>query len=177
MSPDSVFREVFLNPGDYAFGDEQTRLRTILGSCVAVTFWHPTLRIGAMCHYLLPSRAPGQPGPPGGKYANEIIALIAERFKSQNILPGDLEVKMFGGSSMFPGLTLGESLSIGTKNIHMGLAILNRSGFNILNYDLAGGTNRTVVFELWSGEVWVRQGQPQTSEGRSTTPSGKGHPA
>jgi chemotaxis protein CheD len=165
MSPDSGLKEIFLNPGDYAFGDEQVRLRTILGSCVAVTFWHKTLRIGAMCHYLLPSRAPGQPGPPGGKYASEVIPLIAARFGSLGIQPGDLEVKMFGGSNMFPGLTLGESLSIGTKNIHMGLAILNRSGFNILNYDLAGGTNRTVVFEIWSGEVWVRQGQPPVREG------------
>jgi chemotaxis protein CheD len=165
MSPDPAPREVFLNPGDYAFGDEQTRLRTILGSCVAVTFWHPERRIGAMCHYLLPSRAPGQAGPPGGKYADEVIPIIATHFIGLGLPPTSLEVKMFGGSNMFPGLTLGESLNIGTKNIHMGLAFLTRSGFNILNYDLAGGTNRTVIFELWSGEVWVRQGQPQAREG------------
>ena len=62
MSPDPEVREIFLNPGDYAFGDEQVRMRTLLGSCVAVTFWHPKLRVGAMCHYLLPALgAPPRP--------------------------------------------------------------------------------------------------------------------
>ena len=159
MSPDPGPREIFLNPGDYAFGDEQTRIRTILGSCVAVTFWHPSMRIGAMCHYLLPARGPSQTETPGGKYAEDVIALIATHFANQGFLPASFQVKMFGGSNMFPGLTLGESLNIGTKNIHRGLAILAHAGFNITNFDLAGGTNGTVVFDLGSGEVWVRQGQ------------------
>jgi chemotaxis protein CheD len=159
MSPDPEIREIFLNPGDFAFGDEQVRMRTILGSCVAVTFWHPKLRIGAMCHYLLPARAPSQDEPPGGKYAEDVIPLITSRFLDQGLAARAFEVKMFGGSNMFPGLSLGESLTIGSKNIQVGLAALTRCGYNIINYDLAGGTNRTVVFDLWSGEVWVRQGQ------------------
>ena len=159
MSPDPEIREIFLNPGDYAFGAEPDRMRTILGSCVAVTFWHPQLRIGAMCHYLLPARAAALDEPPCGKYAEDVIPLIAARFLDQGLPAKAFQVKMFGGSSMFPGLSLGESLTIGAKNIQVGLAELTRCGFNILNYDLAGGSNRTVVFDLGSGEVWVRQGQ------------------
>ena len=157
MSPEP--RELFLNPGDYAFGDRHQRIRTILGSCVAVTFWHPGHRLGAMCHYLLPARAATQAEPPGGKYAEEVLPLIAAHFKDQGLLPDAIQVKMFGGSAMFPDLSLGESLSIGAKNIQVGLEILTRIGFRILNYDLAGGANRTVVFDLATGEVWVRQGQ------------------
>ena len=159
-------REIFLNPGEYAFGDARTRVRTILGSCVAVTFWHPGLRIGAMCHYLLPARAPSLTEPPGGKYAEEVIAIIAGQFADQGLPPAAFQVKMFGGSNMFPGLTLSESLNIGTKNIHRGLEALTRSGFSILNYDLAGGANRTVLFDIWNGEVWVRQGQPAPAQDR-----------
>jgi chemotaxis protein CheD len=157
--PPEPEREIFLNPGDFAFGDEGTRIRTILGSCVAVTFWHPGLRLGAMCHYLLPARGPSQNEPHGGKYAEEVIPIIAAHFAGKGLQPSAIQVKMFGGSNMFPGLSLGESLNIGTKNIHTGLAVLTRCGFGILNYDLAGGTNRTVVFDIGSGEVWVRQGQ------------------
>jgi chemotaxis protein CheD len=152
-------QEFFLNPGDYAFGDEGTRIRTILGSCVAVTFWHPQLRLGAMCHYLLPVRGRSMNEPHGGKYAGEVIPIIAAHFQGKGIAPGALQVKMFGGSNMFPGFSMGESLTIGTKNIHKGLAVLTRCGFNILNFDLAGGTNRAVVFDISSGEVWVRQGR------------------
>jgi chemotaxis protein CheD len=162
VSPEPGIREIFLNPGDYAFGDASTRIRTILGSCVAVTFWHPQRRVGAMCHYLLPSRAASQTEPPGGKYAEDVIPLITDRFRTRDLQPGAIQVKMFGGSNMFPDLTLGESLTIGAKNIQVGLTVLTRCGFNILNYDLAGGTNRTVVFDIGTGEVWVRQGQGPT---------------
>ena len=48
--------DVFLQPGEFYFGEEKTRIRTLLGSCVAVTLWHPKLRIGGMCHYMLPRR-------------------------------------------------------------------------------------------------------------------------
>jgi chemotaxis protein CheD len=157
--PETPVKDLFLNPGDYAFGEGQTRIRTILGSCVAVTFWHPSLRLGAMCHYLLPSRPGTNPEPPSGKYAEDVIQIIADHFRTKGLLPASIEVKMFGGSNMFPNLSLGEVLNIGTKNIHSGLASLTREGFNILTFDLAGAANRTVVFELWTGDVWVRQGR------------------
>ena len=158
---ESTPRDIFLNPGDFAFGDGETRIRTILGSCVAVTFWHPGLKLGAMCHYLLPSRATPQPESPSGKYAEDVIAIISDHFRLKGLLPAAIEVKMFGGSSMFPNLTMGEVLSIGTKNIHFGMASLTRQGFKITSFDVAGAANRTVVFELWSGSVWVRQGQAE----------------
>jgi chemotaxis protein CheD len=171
MSPEP--REVFLNPGEFAYGNERTVIRTILGSCVAVTFWHPQTRTGAMCHYLLPSRTPNQQGPPDGKFADDVIPLIATHFANQGLLPAAIQVKMFGGGNMFPGFPEKETLTIGNKNIHKGLAILTRCGFHILSYDLAGGTNRSVVFDVASGEVWVRQGQV-LGHGAAMTATGPG---
>ena len=46
--------EVVLAPGQVSFATCPTRLRTLLGSCVAFTFWHPQRRIGGMCHFMLP---------------------------------------------------------------------------------------------------------------------------
>jgi len=51
--PDQLV-EVVLGPGDLYFGDRRTRIRTLLGSCVAVTLWHPKAQIGGMCHYMMP---------------------------------------------------------------------------------------------------------------------------
>jgi len=52
--------EIVLHPGDWWFGGGDTRARTVLGSCIAITLWHPQLRVGGMCHYMLPQRvAPG----------------------------------------------------------------------------------------------------------------------
>ena len=69
---------VFLYPGDYHFDRKGSCLRTLLGSCVAITLWHPRLRIGGMCHFLLPGRLRTPSMPFDGKYADEALALLAE---------------------------------------------------------------------------------------------------
>jgi len=155
--PEFEPKDVFLHPGEFAFGDEQTRIRTLLGSCVAITFWHPDLKAGAMCHYLLPSRPSPRTGLEGS-YADEVIRAIAGRFRDQDLRAEAFQVKMFGGSNMFPDLTLDEILSVGSKNIYMGERILGECGFKVARSDLAGASQRMVIFELWSGDVWVRQG-------------------
>jgi len=162
--PEFEPKDVFLHPGDYVFGDERTRIRTLLGSCVAITFWHPALLIGAMCHYLLPTRPTAKAGR-DGSYADEVIKLIADQFRLQGLLPEDFQVKMFGGSDMFPDLSLDEILSIGAKNIYMGERTLANHGFRIAKSDLAGVAQRMVIFELWSGDVWVRQGPRRIEDG------------
>jgi len=164
--PDFEPKDLLLHPGEYAFGDEQSRIRTLLGSCVAITFWHPALRVGAMCHYLLPSR-PSAKTSREGDYADEVIPIIARRFQNQGLGPEEFHVKMFGGSNMFPDLSLDEVLSVGSKNIYMGERLLGECGFKVAKADLAGIFQRMVIFELWSGDVWVRQGPK-----RSTDPEG-----
>ena len=164
MLPDSEPMDVFLHPGEYAFGEERTRIRTLLGSCVAITFWHPDLKVGAMCHYLLPSRPSVKAGLEGN-YADEVIRSIASGFRDRGLQAEAFQVKMFGGSNMFPDLSLDEVLSVGSKNIYMGERILAECGFAIFKSDLAGQAQRMVIFELWSGDVWVRQG-PKRLSGR-----------
>lgn len=68
--------DIFLQPGEFYFGDRETRLRTILGSCVAITLWHPRLRIGGMCHYLLPMRrGHHDEAELDGRYADDSLTL------------------------------------------------------------------------------------------------------
>ena len=65
MSDPAGVLDVLLGPGDLYFGDRHTRIRTLLGSCVAITLWHPVALIGGMCHYMMPTRHGRhvQPGP------------------------------------------------------------------------------------------------------------------
>jgi chemotaxis protein CheD len=52
---DEVLREVYVQPGESCLVSEPAIIRTLLGSCVGVTFWVPRLGIGALCHAMLPS--------------------------------------------------------------------------------------------------------------------------
>jgi chemotaxis receptor (MCP) glutamine deamidase CheD len=107
--------ERFLEPGEVAFAEAPACLRTLLGSCVAITFWHPQRALGAMCHFLVPLRPASEAGPPNGKYASDAIAVITQRFRTRGLAPEAFEVKLFGGGNMFPDLPLNGFQTIGER--------------------------------------------------------------
>jgi chemotaxis protein CheD len=80
--PRSEIREVFLNPGEFHFGDGKTRISTLLGSCVSITLWHPRKRIGGMCHFMLTERRPSPDMPLDGRFGSEAFAMFL-----QHVLP------------------------------------------------------------------------------------------
>jgi chemotaxis protein CheD len=140
-----------------AFGDESVRIKTLLGSCVAVTFWHPERRIGAMCHYLLPQRPRPGTGLLDAKYGEDAIAMITETFLQRGLRSSAFEVQMFGGANMFGNLPSGMVPDIGGRNASEGHRILLKAGFQILREDLAGEDPRVILFDIRTGEVSVAQ--------------------
>ena len=149
--------EIFLQPGEYYFGDRHTRIRTLLGSCVAISLWHPKLLIGGMCHYLLPARAQAHPSVLSGKYADEAMHLLLGEIKRANTQPKDYEVKMFGGGDMFPAVRNASWKQIGSKNAEAGHRLLSRHGLHFTACDLGGVGHRNIIFDVWNGHVWVRK--------------------
>lgn len=150
--------DIFLQPGEVYFGDHDTRIRTLLGSCVAITWWHPVRHIGGMCHYLLPQRPHGNPRGEGvldGRYADEAFQQAMRYIHSAGTLPADYVVKMFGG-----GQTLISEANklppIGLRNIEFGKQWLTSHGFRLSREHLAGHGHRNIVFDVATGDVWLR---------------------
>ena len=78
--------EIFLQPGEFWFGDRDTRIRTLLGSCVSITMWHPRLRIGGMCHFMLPERgARAHADGLDGRYAGDAIELFLRELRAAHV--------------------------------------------------------------------------------------------
>lgn len=152
-------QERYLNPGEFAFGRDPERFRTLLGSCVSVTFWHPGLKHGAMCHFLLPER-PGNPGQsPDGRYGSEVVPLIAERLARLGQAPEAFEVKLFGGAHMFIDERPSGRIPIGDRNIAAARRALEACGFRIQAEHVGQCVHRALVFELRTGAVWMRQSE------------------
>lgn len=174
MIADTDKKNIFLQPGDFHFADQKTRISTLLGSCVAITLWHPKKLIGGMCHYMLPS-------PPlrtdseqlNGKYAEDVMAMFLQKIKAAGTRPYEYQAKVFGGGHMFSKITSTphctpsygkcfQSLScknVACKNALIAPYLLQKHGFKITNHDLGGTQHRKVIFELWSGDVWLRKGK------------------
>ncbi len=167
--PDHVI-EIFLQPGEFYFGDRDTRIRTLLGSCVSITMWHPRLLIGGMCHFLLPSRGARKSGALDGRYADEALEMFIRETRVAGTRPQEYEVKLFGGGNMFPGNGHGREIklslsadtdndncrSVPCKNVQAARMLVEQHGFSIAAQHLGGAGHRQILFDIWSGYVWVK---------------------
>ncbi len=154
-NPEDIL-EVYLHPGEWHFGDEDTRIKTLLGSCVSFTLWHPERKIGGMCHYMLPSReAKPADGTLDGRYADEAMALLMREIEKEGTRPRDYIAKVFGGGSMLDM----RGVNISERNVEMARKLIKHHGFRVEGECLGGVGHRNVVFDLWSGEVWLKKGE------------------
>jgi chemotaxis protein CheD len=153
--------DIFLQPGEVYFGGRDTRIRTLLGSCVAIVMWHPGMLAGGMCHYMLPGAPAGKRAALDGRYADEAMELMLREIRSVYTLPGDYQVKLFGGGHMFSAQQPVRDDHVGAKNVEMARILLKRHGFSASAEHLGGVGHRTVLFDIWSGHVWVRHQPPE----------------
>lgn len=153
--------DINLQPGDIWFGNKPVRLYTLLGSCVAVTVWHPKLKYGGMCHYLLPSdkgyRKPCTQNSKSGMYADNAIAYFEQQIRKKGLKTADFEVKVFGAGNMF-GLASNE-LNVADNNAKYAYLLLKQYGFKIKAVDLGGRNYRKVYLDLVTGDVWMTYGK------------------
>jgi len=155
--------DIFLQPGEVYFGDRDTRIRTVLGSCVSITFWHPQLLLGGMCHYMLPGRGAARTGEPDGRYAGEAMLLLIGEMRAACTRPVEYEAKLFGGGRMFSFNAGDGVLDIGNRNIEAGRRLLREHGLTLAAEHLAGVGHRSIIFEIASGDVWVKHMPEQTN--------------
>ena len=175
---------IFLRPGEVHFGDRNTRISTLLGSCVSIVMWHPLRLIGGMSHILLPERSRNKPHELDGRYADDAICLLLRQALNAGTRPGEYIVKVFGGGNMFPGhkpklsqirhdyglkpLAGGPrsqvcehcglvNCSVGCRNIGVVRQLLLQHGLTLVAEDIGGVGHRMVIFDIASGETWVRQ--------------------
>jgi chemotaxis protein CheD len=161
-------KEIFLHPGEYYVGHAGSRIRTVLGSCVSITLWHPGLRIGAMSHSLLSSRGPGNPGTLDARYADEAMLLMLRDLANERVNPRECRAKLFGGGSMFPGIAGSSMENIGQRNGEVARMLVRAQNIPIVAESLAGVGHRTLFFDIASGDVWLRKAKPLRRHTRGT---------
>jgi chemotaxis protein CheD len=155
--PPDTIQEVFLNPGGFHFGVRNTRIVTLLGSCVSITLWHPRLHVGGMCHFMLPSRGVIPEGASyDGRYGDEAMKLFISNIMRVGAEPEEFHAKLFGGANMFADIAQRREANVGERNIEMGLTQLERYGIPLMARHLGGESHRKLMFDVWSGDVWLK---------------------
>ncbi|HED33323.1 MAG TPA: chemotaxis protein [Gammaproteobacteria bacterium] len=150
----------FINPGEFFFHEENCQIHTLLGSCIAITLWHPVLKVGGMCHFVLP----GSSNPVfnlddsehNGRYSDGAMALFeieAQRYGTQL---NEYHAKIFGGSNMLADMSSRKDGLIGEKNTEAAVMHLSEKGIPLLVAHVGETGYRRIAFDVCSGDVWVK---------------------
>lgn len=149
--------DFILHPGETVFFQESRRIRTVLGSCVAVTVWHPGIKIGGMCHFLL--ERPQQEGQKvdDDRYGEVALEHLYEHM-CQHAIPEAYELGVFGGGNLF-SRRAGET--IGERNVAFTNAWLRKHGLEAKTEHVLGNLCRTLVFDLSDGAIYLKRYKPE----------------
>lgn len=160
---------VHLKIGECIFTKKPILISTVLGSCVAVTFYDPKSHASAMFHAMLPdSRMEKNPGK-SCKYVDTSIDGIMARFARLGIKPGRLVAKLFGGAFTIQPerkVTLRNVVDVGAKNVDMARIKLKEYNLDIASENVLGEHGRKVFFYTGTGEVWMKYVSADSKEGR-----------
>jgi chemotaxis protein CheD len=148
----------FLKPGEMVLSAQPMLITTLLGSCVAVTMFSPRLKLGAICHALLPrcNREESCCNHESGKYVECAIERMLEELHARGVPNSEIDAKLFGGSDMFDTVE-GRRLSVGRQNLEMAQATLEHAGIRVLTQDLGGPRGRKIIFHTHTGEVLLKR--------------------
>lgn len=161
MPPDPERIDIFLQPGELFVGDAGFRIRTVLGSCVSITLWHPAACIGGMSHFLLPSRCGLQaPVELDGRYGDEALQMMLGELRGAGVDPGQCRAKIFGGGNMFAVKPAAGVPLVGQRNGQAARRLLQEQGIPVVSESLFGWGHRQVIFDIASGDVWLHQVRP-----------------
>ena len=159
-------KKVFLHPGDFCFTDKTTHIHTLLGSCISITLWHPKLKIGGMCHFTLP-KFPGRNTSDrklDGRYADDVMHMFRSETKRNGTSITEYDAKIFGGGNMMRDQGQCVDDSIGTKNAAAAMQLLMQDNINILVAHVGEFGHRRLVFNVETGEVWVRHTEKESQK-------------
>jgi chemotaxis protein CheD len=153
--------EIYVQPGESHLVTRPAVIRTILGSCVGVTFLVPRLGIGALCHPMMP-RCPSTERDAmsvraGRRYVDFAIREMARQLESLGADRAEAVVKLFGGNDVLNVTGSKSQPTIGKQNSDAALRVLAEEGFTLAASSLGGTTGVHISFETVNGEVLLRR--------------------
>jgi chemotaxis protein CheD len=157
MIDKELILDIYLHPNEMYWGDGETRIKTVLGSCIAICMWHPGLKIGGMSHSLLPTRRNPEDKKikADPRFVDEAVDLFSTEVSRVGLAPAEFKVKIFGGANLIS--TNREELTIGEQNREIAYTALGKHGFFVFSEHTGGTETRNVILDLWSGETWLRR--------------------
>jgi len=153
---------IHLNPGELLVSEKPAIVRTVLGSCIAVTMFNHRLKIAAICHALLPqcqeTKMEAEREAERWKYVDAVIPDMIQKMRKYGIEPKEIEVKIFGGADVLSSTGGGNNNpTVGSANIAMAQHLIEAERLRLKVSDVGGTRGRKIFFYTYTGEVLVKR--------------------
>ena len=147
---------LFLQPAEMAMVRAPRRMKTVLGSCVAVVMRAPRLGMALMTHCMLPhsgaaARVVSQTE--SLKYVDSAIELMFLAFARRGVAAEELEIKLFGGADR---MEADSAYKVGRRNIDAALEALAARGIVPAAGSVGGRRGRVILYDAATGETQVK---------------------
>ena len=126
-----------------------------LGSCVGITLYDKTQKIGGLAHVMLPTYK-GFEGQKIAKFADSAIIELVKQLTRIGASRNMLVAKLAGGAHMFGNTQSNDMLKIGERNAAASVAILKQLGIPIHANDTGGTHGRTIELYMDTGALKIK---------------------
>lgn len=149
----------FLQPGELATAETAMRVKTVVGSCLAIVIRAPRLGRTSIAHCLLPvAGAPVErlAREEALRYVDAAIELMLRSFERWGARSEDLEIKLFGGADSMRRSDPGAGYRVGARNTESALNVLAAHGLGVAALCVGGSRGRAIEVDTGTGDVFVR---------------------
>jgi chemotaxis protein CheD len=147
--------KIFLKPGEICISREPAVVSTILGSCIAVTMFNERLKVGGICHALLPERL-SSGNADDCRYVDSSILYMLKYLETMGIKRHEVEIKLLGGADVLDIMDE-KGPSVGRQNIEKALEMMDTQKLTIARSDVGGKTGRNIRFYTHTGDVLLKR--------------------
>lgn len=159
----------FLYGGEMILEQKPSLVWTVLGSCLAICFYHQRMKIGAIVHAQLPEKKMGPPLCDGAcpvrclnsenedspyKYVTCAFKNVLDQFRHKGMKTNELHIKLFGGASTIG--SNGVNTPVGLQNIETAHALVDKHRLKLVSQHVGGDKGRKIFFLTDSGDVYLK---------------------
>jgi chemotaxis protein CheD len=136
--------------------DQETKLITFVGSCVALCLYDPLTKIAGMSHVMLPKNTAGQTKQgESGKYADQAIETTIQMMVEKGADLKRIKASIAGGAKIFTSESGDSIFNIGEKNAISIKEILREKRIPLISSHLGMTYGRWVKLDINTGKMTV----------------------
>ena len=157
---DSHFNKqvITILPGEFYSTTKPVLISTVLGSCISIALYDPTLKLGGLNHFMLPTtnKCREISFEEQGRYGDFAMELLINDMLSKGSKKENLKAKIFGGGNVLDNGGYNKNRT-GLNNISFALDYLQTEKIPVMANDTGGIYPRKIFYDPQTFKIYLKR--------------------